>query len=136
VDYAHQFGCGPSQKKCIKIHLDSRWTAENYPDSGRVHLEYVGQSKVLKLRGQCLHAIEASQDSILVHLTKFCFSRAHHDFWQGIYNLLYHESINSAGHVMHYMPAKILDSAHGGKCSLHRFFSVGTVMHHQMLHHH
>ena len=29
------------------MHLDSRWTPENYLDSSGVHLEYVGQSKVL-----------------------------------------------------------------------------------------
>ena len=30
-----------------KMHLDSRWTPENHLDSGGVHLEYVGQGKVL-----------------------------------------------------------------------------------------
>ena len=30
-----------------KKHLDSRWTPENHLDSPRVHLEYVGQGKVL-----------------------------------------------------------------------------------------
>ena len=34
-----------SQSK--KKHLDSRWTPENHLDSGGVHLEYVGQGKVL-----------------------------------------------------------------------------------------
>ena len=29
------------------MHLDSRWTPENHLDSGGVHLEYVGQGKVL-----------------------------------------------------------------------------------------
>jgi hypothetical protein len=48
VHYAYQFGCGLSQKKCIKIHL----TLENYPDSGGVHLEYMGQGKVPSSGGQ------------------------------------------------------------------------------------
>ena len=29
------------------MQLDSRWTLENHLDSGGVHLEYVGQGKVL-----------------------------------------------------------------------------------------
>ena len=35
--------CSQPKKK----HLDSRWTPENHLDSGGVHLEYVGQGKVL-----------------------------------------------------------------------------------------
>ena len=35
-----------SQQK--RKHLDSRWTPENHLDSGGVHLEYVGQGKVLE----------------------------------------------------------------------------------------
>ena len=38
----------PAKKK----HLDSRWTPENHLDSGGVHLEYVGQGKVLVQVGQ------------------------------------------------------------------------------------
>ena len=49
VDYACQFGCAPSQKK---KQLDSRWTLENHLDTGRVHLKYVGQGKVLDISCQ------------------------------------------------------------------------------------
>ena len=38
--------CSQPKKK----HLDSRWTPENHLDSGGVHLEYVGQGKVLERR--------------------------------------------------------------------------------------
>ena len=34
------------------MQLDSRWTAENHLDSSGVHLEYVGQGKVLRLSAE------------------------------------------------------------------------------------
>jgi len=37
------------------MQLDSKWTLENHLDSGRVHLEYVGQGKVLVINTMMQH---------------------------------------------------------------------------------
>jgi hypothetical protein len=43
-------------------------------------------------------------------------------------------SINSAGHVTHYMPAEILNSAHGGNDRYIEFFSADRGNGHYIIH--
>ena len=78
--------CSQPKKK----HLDSRWTPENHLDSGGVHLEYVGQGKVL-----CHFGLP---ESIICD----CDPRWTSDFWRGVAKYLHTRmSLSSSHHPQH-----------------------------------
>ena len=58
------------------MHLDSRWTLENHLDSSGVHLEYVGQGKVLHSRALvATHVVR-----LLLELDQSLNSRSSHQY--------------------------------------------------------